>query len=350
MNQKNYLNYIHYFRGFAILIIVAIHCRISLGWGENEFGQQVFTTLLDNGTMLFVFIAGFLFHYLKNKFEYRSYLNRKAKYVLLPYIIMSFFPIVLKVTHVLSSDWIPPGYLPDNPWEEALYYFSTGKHLGPFWFIPMIVIFYFISPLLIRIDQPKFYTFVFPFIFIGSLFTYKFGYFSNIWASFVHFLPVYIFGMWAANYREKLTRLSLPVTGLLILIYLTLTILEINHVIPAPKIGSFYENELSPFFAFNIVKIRVYILCIILLRVFYQFNNRNMPMLKLLGDYSFGVYFVHIFFIIIIQYVINAYLPEFTLNTFTFLLYVAFVSLLSLAAVRFVKWIAGKNSRMLIGS
>ncbi len=321
-----------------------------MGWGDNELGMQIFTTALDNGTILFVFIAGFLFHYLKGKFEYTSYLNRKARYVLLPYIIMSILPILLKVTHVLNSDWIPSEYLPDNPFEEAFFYFATGKHLGPFWFIPMIVIFYFISPLLIKIDNPKFYKYIFPIMFIGSLFTYKFGYFSNIWASFVHFLPVYIYGMWAANYRDKLTSISPSLLSVLIIIYLTLSVLEIEGLIYVPKIGSFYENEIAPFFAFNIVKVRVYILCIILLRVFYQFNNRNLPLLKLLGDYSFGVYFIHIFYIIIVQWLINNYLPHFSLNTFTFLIYVGIVSILSLATVKIVKMITGKNSRMLIGS
>ena len=103
--------------------------------------------------MLFVFIAGFLFQYLKKKFEYRSYLIRKTRYVILPYLIISALPIGLKLIGLHQSDWVPPEMIPDGIFGKAVFYLASGKHLGPFWFIPMIVIFYIISQLLIKIDK-----------------------------------------------------------------------------------------------------------------------------------------------------------------------------------------------------
>ena len=349
-SKKQYLNYIHYFRGFAILVIVGIHCRISLNWGDNALGKQVFTTALDNGTILFVFIAGFLFQYLKEKFEYRSYLIRKIRFVVLPYLIISALPIILKMLELHHSSWIPPDMIPDNPFLKGLFYITTGKHLGPFWFIPMIVIFYIISPLFIKIDKPWFYKWVFPPLMVASLFTFKFGFFSNVWASFIHFFPVYIFGMWAANNKDRLTGMPINTLVVLIVIYLGLSVIEIAGLLPAPRVGSFEEDELMPFFAFNIVKLRVYLLCLILFKVFYLFDDKQLPLLRFLGDYSFGIYFIHIFIIKAIQWIVLYIDPDFTLNFVTFLIYVGLVSVVTIFVVKVTKTIFGDKSRMIIGS
>jgi len=54
--MKSYLNSIHYFRG----------------------------------TALFVFISGFLFHHIfYSRFNYRAFISRKIKDVLVPYLVLS---------------------------------------------------------------------------------------------------------------------------------------------------------------------------------------------------------------------------------------------------------------------
>ena len=350
-NKKSgFLNYVHMFRGLAILVIVAIHCRISFGWGDHHLSQQFFITFLDNGTVLFVFVAGFLFQYLKANYEYADYLLRKAKYVLLPYLIVSIPVIVFRKFNQSTEEWLPLS-LADAPYVlKSAYMLISGKHLGPFWFIPMITIFYAISPLLIRLDHRRFYTTLFPIVLFAGLFTFQFGYFSNIIYSFLHFFPVYLFGMWAAHYRERLTNIKWTWIMLLVLIYLVIAILEMSGYIPVQKLTSFESSKVLPYFHFNTVKLRVMLLCIILLRVLYHFNSRNFKILGTLGDYSFGIYFTHLYVTTFIEMAVERVGLDFHLNWYLFCLYIAVVTLSSMLIVLIVKKIAGKRSRLIIGS
>jgi peptidoglycan/LPS O-acetylase OafA/YrhL len=78
---SGFLPYIHNFRGIAILYIVAFHCWSSLGWGNHTLEKAVWNSLVVYGTVLFVFIAGFLFQHLNGRanrsFSYKTYLKKK---------------------------------------------------------------------------------------------------------------------------------------------------------------------------------------------------------------------------------------------------------------------------------
>lgn len=349
IKKEGYLNYIHLFRGLAILIIVGIHCRISFPWPDDSVVKDIFTTLLDNGTVLFVFIAGFLFQYLRGKYEYVSYLKRKAKYVILPYIIASVPAILADLYEKTIPVWMPESVAAQPKIMQALYMLATGKHLGPFWFIPMITIFYLISPLLIKIDRPVFYKTLFPVLFVAGLFTFRFGYFSNIFDSFVHYLPVYIYGMWGARYRMKLIHLRWRWVLLLSAIYIFIAFLEVSNTVYVPKLSSFQEAATAPYFSFNFAKLKVSLLCIVLLRLFYSVNS-EMKMLKLLGDYSFGIYFIHLYVITAVEMIMKRIHPSFELGLFTFLLYIIIVTVVTVLIVAVVKKIFKKKSRYVIGS
>lgn len=349
IKKEGYLNYIHLFRGFAILIIVGIHCRISLRWPEHSVGKDLLITFLDNGTVLFVFIAGFLFQYLKHKFEYVSYLKRKAQYVILPYFLASLPAILYKLYIDNVPVWMPESVAEQSKFIQAAYMLATGKHLGPFWFIPMIVVFYAISPILNWLDKPMFYKTVFPILFIAGLFTFRFGYFSNTFDSFVHYFPIYLFGMWGARYRLKIINLRAPVSFFLALIYIVIAFLEALDIVYAPKLSSFQDAATDAYFVFNFAKLKVSILCIILLREFYVLD-KEVSVLKLLGDYSFGIYFIHLYIITAIEIVMDNIAPDFKLNLITFFVYTAFVTAFTIGIVYVIKKITGRKSRYFIGS
>ena len=74
-----FLSYIHSFRAVAILFIVAGHCVYLFEWEAIRWQERLMKSLMQNGTVLFVFVAGFLFQHLSHKFEYRRYLNLYAE-------------------------------------------------------------------------------------------------------------------------------------------------------------------------------------------------------------------------------------------------------------------------------
>ncbi|ELR73347.1 hypothetical protein C900_04199 [Fulvivirga imtechensis AK7] len=349
IKKEGYLNYIHLFRGFAILIIVGIHCRISFRWPEHSIGKDLLITFLDNGTVLFVFIAGFLFQYLKHKFHYVPYLKRKAKYVILPYILASLPAILYKLYLDTVPAWMPDNIVEQSKMVQAVYMLATGKHLGPFWFIPMIVVFYLISPLLNWLDKPVFYKTVFPVIFVAGLFTFRFGYFSNTFDSFIHYFPVYMFGMWGARYRHRIINLRSSVSLVLVAIYIVIAFMEASNFVYAPKLSSFQDAATDAYFMFNFAKLKVSILCVILLREFHVLN-KEVAVLKLLGDYSFGIYFIHLYVITAIELSVKNLVPDFRLNMITFFIYTALVTAITMGIVYVIKKVTGRKSRYFIGS
>src|ERR1035438_1198168 len=76
-----FLRYIHSFRALAIIFIVAAHCIALFDWASIPWQRHLVLSLIPNGTVFFVFIAGFLFQHLSYKFEYRRYLKSKLQNV-----------------------------------------------------------------------------------------------------------------------------------------------------------------------------------------------------------------------------------------------------------------------------
>lgn len=350
--RPEFLPYVHFLRGFAILLIVGIHCRTSFQWQPDSMGQLFFEATLDNGTIIFVFIAGFLFeHLFTRNFNFLSYFNKKLKYVVGPYILVSIVPILDKLYFEDNLIWLPNSLINQPDIIKAAYMIVTGKQFGPYWFIPMIVVFYVISPLLVRINNPKFYTYIFPFIFIGGLFTYKFGYYSNTWDSFIYFLPIYLFGMAVSYYKESIIAHKNKLIYIFLSVYFVVTVLEIIGYIPMYKLTTFeILRRAEPLYVFNFTKLKVSFFCIALLLIFYKMNNRKMPILKILGDYSFGIYFVHLYFIVIIQFIVHSLINSFHITSILFILYTLLVTCLSIGSVHIFKKIFGRNSRYVIGS
>jgi surface polysaccharide O-acyltransferase-like enzyme len=131
-----------------------------MDWEDSKESFVIFKALFKDGTAYFIFIAGFLFQYLSKKYAYGDYLKKKFNNVILPYLIISIPAIFYCISQgkvsndVWFKDFFPSWPLP----YQVVALYSTGGHLYTLWFIPMIAIFYVISPLLIFVDKnPKLY-------------------------------------------------------------------------------------------------------------------------------------------------------------------------------------------------
>ncbi len=351
MIKKTYLIYVHNLRGLAILIIVAIHSRMALFGGTNDSSlNRTLSIFLDNGTIIFVIISGFLFHHVFiDRLEFKKYIANKSKYVLLPYLLVSIIPILDKLFFDDNIPWLTPNLDSKGPIVLVFYMLFSGKHFGPFWFIPMITIFYLLAPILKKVNTRKFYIFIFPLIFIVGLFTYQFGYYSTIVDSFIFYLPIYLFGMWLSKYRLALFKHQQWIFPMLILLYVGVTVLELMQIVTAPKLAGFHTLD-AAYFIFNPAKLRFTILAVILLIVFHKLEFVKFKFLRILGDYSFGIYFVHLFFIIIFQKTVQFYQLELPQSLILFLMLSFFTVSCSILFVWIVKIIFKDKSRLIIGS
>jgi len=336
-----YLNYINNFRGLAILFVISIHVLAIFSSYLAPSTYAFIRNLIGNGTVLFVFIAGLLFQHLSGKYNFRRYITSKIKYVLLPYLLIS-IPAIIYVTQ-FSAPRLE--YIADYPMViQVLLYLITGSHLLPLWFMPMIVIYYLISPLLIKLDRTKYFYHFLPLFIVLSILADKNV--DNILVSFIHYLSVYIFGMYFSNNKQELLQFIGKRIVLFWAVFIVLVILgTVNEIT-----GFQYSPLGTNLFLIYLNKM---VLTCILMYVLYKHDEVLGKKFNLLASYSFGIYFIHEFFDIVLDKVYRG----FNLELFSDLTIIAFamitfmvVLLLCLGTIYVIKKVMGKKSRYIIGS
>jgi len=288
---STFLRYIHNFRCLAILAIVAGHVIDYMHW-ESHSKLYVFSSvILQNGTVYFIFIAGFLFQFLSRKYEYKNYLTKKLQYVILPYILISIPAIVLCI--VLKNHFMPEWFVARFPglatWQEVAMLYLTGAHLRPFWFMPMIALFYVASPVLLWMDRhPKTYLSL-PFLLALSVIVPRPYNDDDTLTAFIHFFSVYLLGMFSCHFKERIAKVMNFLWILLLAIAIVLILLE-TAISSEPFDTPIFINVLSKS-----------ALCFVLIYFLQRLDSRIPKalhrLMSLLADLSFGIFFLHCYFL-----------------------------------------------------
>lgn len=333
-NKKIFLNYIHSFRGLAILQIVIGHCLVGLfDWNAHVGLGRLFQIVFLNGTFLFVFIAGYLFQHLSYKYEFKNYLRGKLLFVGLPYLIISipaiFFRLITKYGEGLTPEFFEHSFI-----TQVIIFLVTGAHLTPLWFIPMIFLFYFLSPLLISLDRNGKVYWLLPVFILISCYVSR----GNVLISFVYFISVYLLGMFSCKYHEKIVPVLSETSTLITTAILIITCILLQ-----------FEYTSSLFDPLN------YFQKLFLCSFSIGFLNRNRGFarqtLAVLASTSFGVFFVHFYFVALLRFVSLRTTGEYF--QFTLLKFIALtisVIAISMSVVLLVQKLLGRKSRLLIGS
>lgn len=336
MKKKEFLNYINSFRGIAILYIVFGHCISAFDWSNDMSVRNAMVLSFTNGTVLFVFIAGYLFQYLSYKYKYGNYMKSKLFNVGMPYLIMS-IPGILYYTLVAQR----PGmeYLNDWPWIlRVIQFYLVGAQLVPFWFIPMIFIHYILSPVYIVGDRNNYLYYCLPAFFILSLFVWRGGPYQL--QSYLHYAFVYFFGMFACKFRERLNPYLVQGKTILGLgcIILMLIWVELHFgpgTISAKRVN-FLERSL---------------LCLFYLGVLSRYDYIIGKKFDLFASLSFGIFFVHSYLISGIKRIQVEWVGDLWGGSIPGLLvFMTAIVLLSMGFVLSVKKVAGRHSRKICGS
>jgi peptidoglycan/LPS O-acetylase OafA/YrhL len=204
------LQYLNNFRGIAILLIVFGHAVSALPQPHSSL-LNALMPLFSNGTLLFVLVAGQFFVVLSENYSYKIFLKNKLMLVVLPYLILS-LPAALIYLFQLKTyhDWMDMEWFNSlNPLVAYAYLFITGAHLGPLWFVPMILLYYLFSPLwffLLRKDLllPVFLLSLALAIYLGRPEDN-----ANSLQSALYFLPAYLLGMYLGK-RTTLLSFLMP--------------------------------------------------------------------------------------------------------------------------------------------
>ena len=347
--KSGFLRYIHNFRGMAILIIVMGHVLVYLDWESSRISYVIGKTLLKDGTVYFVFIAGFLFQYLSKKYVYQNYLRKKLKYVLIPYFLVSIPAVIYSVlSQTISSDaWFGSVFSSWTLPKQIITLYLTGAHLYPLWFIPMIVIVYLISPLLIWLDlHPVCYWTLIALLPLSLAFPRP--QINAIWQSFLYFLPVYILGMFASRYLDQILLLTKKYFVFLAAVSVLLSCVYAYQ--------NFLDETLSSTYLY-VNTLNREIQCFLLLYLLWHFDaridHRLHQVLAFLANISFGLYFLH-GYIISIYFKLAAKLPIVGSwlgqgNLMTFMFASILVTSIGILLVVLPQKNLGKNSRYVIG-
>ena len=349
-----FLNSINHFRAIAVIFIVAGHCFPLANYAIESNLSKLFLTLVGGGASFFVFISGFLFqHLFKETFDYKKYLKKKANYLLVPYIILSFFPVLI----FIYLDHYPNTYL--EPTKEGWFFqnivpflksYFTGFHIAAYWYIPFALILFSLTPVFINFMKLRtnIQILIITLWFILSAFMHRpfeESIFSIIQAA-IYFIPMFLFGMLISKHRNIVySKLS----GREIYLFITVLILVFFQVYIG-RHGSYFKRPLD-FNGIDLMLIQKIIFIVFFIVFLYRFNNKESKIINIIASNSFGIFFFHGIWLLILNK-LKDYLPyNLPVNNFGLLiLTIIMVFSISLLSSFLVRKIIPRQSRYIIGN
>lgn len=341
--NSSFQPHIHLFRAIAIVLIVFQHVVPALDWSQNERLGQFILGLSDESSILFVFIAGYLFQHLLGKYKFESYFLQKLKNVLAPYLLWS-MPAIVVFVMFAQREGMWTWFYEIPAWQQVGLFLLSGKHVSPYWFIPMIFLFYLAAPLFRYIDQRKQYLYllIVPLCLL-SVYIGRDGPTGPAQKA-VYMLPVYMMGMWVSHYRAQFNQWMR---------YAWLPILLLTTWSYAGYVLLWTE---PPAYAF-IVKSSVALLLVFVLD---QLQLRIHGAVSYVADASFGIYFVHSYLItgfkILYSYgttgvfSLSGSSEPFSGSVSSLVIVVLLILVCSSGVVSLIRVIFGQKSKMVVGA
>jgi surface polysaccharide O-acyltransferase-like enzyme len=202
------------------------------------------------------------------------------------------------------------------------------------WFVPMIALFYLAAPLFIYIDRhPKWYGLLLVFAVVSLLVERE--PFSDIPRMFVHFISVYLFGMFMSRYKKQY--LDLAKKYWVLTTALTILVFALNLV--------WYDRYNNPF-----NYLQKMLLCCFFIYWAWKLDKYIPALLSVMADLSFGIFFIHYYLILVIKALYNKLsghdIPG---NILYWTIDLLLVLAGSILVIRLIKRIFPRQSRYLIG-
>ncbi len=284
-------NDIHVLRAIAICLVISTHCLFLFNWNHQSFLFHIVDSLLNQGSVIFFFISGYLFQQLSAKFQYSTYLKRKFSSVILPYIILSAVPIYIYTIVTHRTDlW--PWFYTIPLWQQIIMFLVTGKQMAPFWFIPTIAIFYIMSPLFIHGDRKNWiYWLIVPALCLSVVFGRN-GHYGPINKA-MYLLPAYLLGMFYNRYESRIKNWDKEII-LTSSFLMAISVYAMTMHISVGLLGQSHSDGL------HLIAKLSFVLCYI--SYFRSKIKVINPIVNWLADASFGLYFLHGFVLSGVRY------------------------------------------------
>lgn len=363
MKQKEFIDYVHSFRGFAILNVVIIHALVMgmmlPSFYEPDDTLQLFVineALFHDSTLYFAVISGLLYTMVLRPKGYMVFFRNKLFNVISPYI----FCTVVFSLFTGTWGWQDSSFMKATPmlveadkyieglWNNLLH----GEAQVTYWYIPVLCGLYLLTPLFDAIVfNPKLKSLAWLIMLTPIVVTRPPFDPSVHLASInavIYFAGAYVAGMYIGlNLKESVDafiRYKQPLLLIALLATAVLIWLKSNAVITV-GITTFEESM------FYVQKIAISALVLAWLRGHQGSLHR---WLKPYADNAFSLYFLHFFYMNLLLFPGLLLFKHVESNQFSLLiggLIILAVSLfLSLATIKLTKLLLGKRSRLLVGS
>lgn len=295
--EKGILQEVIILRALACLSIVTLHTINQVVWLENGNASLDFTFLnisglLSFGTPTFVLISIILLGYAYPEKLPNGFYKKRFNFILVPFIVMAFFYGIIFNLQNISS--IP----------KYIFYNMFGYYHG--WFVLLIFQFYFlyhffikymrkISPVKVLIGA-----FVINVLYLGY-FTLTsppkditfLNYFweKGFWVPFFGWIFYFAIAFyWGQHYREWMQWARKNINLLAVLTVVSFGFIMFNNALGIFEFGSKRIDMI--FFTVSLI---------MLLFALLSHLKEVPPFFQYISNYSFGIYLLHFFFIIVFR-------------------------------------------------
>lgn len=278
------------------MAVVATHVLFELHWPEDaHVAFKTCLSVVQNGTVFFVFVAGLLFRHLAYRFEYRTYLLSKLKYVLVPYVLVS-LPFVF-VQYVRGFGLFRPDAqrpLDSTILHVVLAYLTGAQQRIPLWFVPMITVAYLLAPVFLWLDRQRWGYWLLPPLLVLASLIHRPQDQIMLRQTVPYFLPVYMAGMWTARNMDVVMTQTRRFRWLALSVVLSLVVFEVltRQRPGAIESRSAFSTEAGVFDVNNYMKL---LLSLVILEALRRCPRWLARMLDPLATLSFGIFFVHFY-------------------------------------------------------
>ena len=290
-----YLNSFNYFRALACVLIVANHTLLKTGIVFNSVFELTIANIISGGTILFVYISGFLFHHIfYKKFDYQSFISQKFVKLIVPYTFIGILAIPYKI--YTKNAWYDGYFLPagtdmyDEIFLPAVKYYFSGMQVCTHWFIPFIFLTFLLSPLHIYfIKLNKYFQLFLIFILsIVSIYIHRPILNFNVLQSLIYFTPIYLLGIFCSiNQLEIYEKLRNKEYLLLVIVIFIASIQAFSGVL-----GS-YHKHMMPNGVADLMYIQKVFICLLFMVFLHRFENVKSQTLQILASSSFTIFLIH---------------------------------------------------------
>lgn len=349
-----FLNFINYFRGFAILIIVVGHLfgTVKVFNYDNPHLNTIFTksifSLISGGTALFVFISGFLFHHVfyTRGFNLKKFFNNKLKNVLCPYVVV-ITPIIFY--ELLFNPRYQKLYTTKFEFFKTLFLsYYSGTMLLATWYIPFAFVLFISSGLFIKfLEMNRYHKRVIFILLLAAAIVHRpiHDFTINVFQALIYFSPVYCLGIYVSFKKEEFFKKFKDKSYIFGLLTLGILAFQIYT-------GRFVNSHKSimVFTTFDLVIFQKFFMCLYLVLFFNKyekyFNSKAKKVFDILAEYSFPIFFIHNY---IIQFLYPALGWERESGYVGLILLTTLTLGTSILIAYSIKLIFKKNSRYIIG-